>query len=190
MVFPTHFAEGEQEASAAGGPSTALPAKIRDARVAGEPALQRDFGDLPDPVPLQLREYWRLGFEHTSGGVQLKGISRVVFAAPVVTPRRIGRYALELWIGRELIDRVRFDFPLLAGEPPPTAEIRPVGEPVRFAPGAHVSQEVLLPNSDRATRLVLVDRATRTRRELSWPPTPSTESEAPATSFPASNAGR
>jgi len=86
------------------------------------------------------------------------------------TERHVGRFAVELWVGAELIDRVRFDFPLLAADPAPQGRKRPLrGEP-SFGPGAETSRDVLVPVSDRATRAVLVDRLDGRTIPLPWPP--------------------
>jgi hypothetical protein len=83
----------------------------------------------------------------------------------------MGRYAIELWVGRELIDRVRFDFPMLAAEElPSSARRRPLYEAPTLAAGAHVTQRVLVPASPRATRALLVDRGTGETIALPWPP--------------------
>ena len=203
LTFPTDIASGTPQ------PGKAQPVASDDApqpsggsegaKAEGDatgdpregPAVHGDaHGDLPDPTPLLTPEYWRLQFEHRAGVVRLLSGERFRFAEPVATPRQIGRYALELWIGRELIDRVRFDFPLLAGEAPQSGPIRPLHDPVKFAPGAEVVRSVLLPHSERATRLVLIDRATRETQPLPWPPDmPAESSSAPAAS-PAPDAGR
>ena len=48
----------------------------------------------------------------------------------------MGRFALELWIGRELIDRVRFDFPLIAAEETPGVTRRPLHDAPSLVPHA------------------------------------------------------
>ena len=49
----------------------------------------------------------RLYYER--GEVRVLGVAAREFSQPVVTARSMGRYAIELWIGHELVDRVRFD---------------------------------------------------------------------------------
>jgi hypothetical protein len=80
----------------------------------------------------------------------------------------MGRFALELWIGQELIDRVRFDFPLLALEGPKTIARTPLHQPAAFRGKLAVS--VLVPASPRVRRALILDRATGKETELSWPP--------------------
>jgi hypothetical protein len=82
------------------------------------------------------------------------------------TPRAMGRFALELYEGPTLIERVRFDFPGLGA-----------GESVDGGYGAPPSMErnlttrigVVFPATDRGTRLELWDRATNRRWALPWP---------------------
>jgi hypothetical protein len=83
---------------------------------------------------------------------------------PTPTPRAFGRFALELYDGKELVERVRFDFPLL-------------GAGVGFEDGGMFSPRriqsrigVLFPKTQRGTKLVLFDRATETTYPLAWPP--------------------
>jgi hypothetical protein len=82
----------------------------------------------------------------------------------------MGRFAFELWIGRELIDRVRFDFPMTSADPAPSERKRPLDEPPTFSAGADVDRTILVPATPRATRAVLVDRGTQKTTELPWPP--------------------
>jgi hypothetical protein len=163
FVIPHHIAEGKGEGedlpADAGPPPThaALP----------PPPLS---GSAPDPEPLRMAEQWQYTVLYQAGGVSVEGVEKRTLPKPVVTPRRMGRFALELWIGHELIDRVRFDFPLIAAEETPGVTRRPLHDPPSMAPHAVVRMSVLVPASPRATRLVLVDRATQKSQELPWPP--------------------
>jgi hypothetical protein len=107
---------------------------------------------------------------------------------PLTTVRRMGRFALELWIGHELIDRARFDFPLIAGEETPGRTRRPLHDAPSLGSNAIARVSVLIPDSPRATRLVLVDRATGKAQELPWPPdaepSPAAPPDAPAAPKP------
>jgi hypothetical protein len=83
----------------------------------------------------------------------------------------MGRFEAELWIGCELIDRIRFDFPLLAGQAPSkdaVAQHRP-----DFETHGRFVTTVMVPNSERATRLELRDRAEEAEAKsvvaLDWP---------------------
>src|SRR5580704_8796011 len=86
---------------------------------------------------------------------------------PQATPRAMGRFAIELFEGAALLERVRFDFPLLGAleasdggwnsAPSLTQKLR-----TRIG--------VVFPAARRGTRLELVDRATNRRWSLPWPP--------------------
>ena len=80
----------------------------------------------------------------------------------------MGRFAVELYVGRQLLDRVRFDFPLLgadelAGGP------RMWSSPPSFERKLSTQAAVMIPHSERATRAILVDRATGRVWTLPWP---------------------
>ena len=84
------------------------------------------------------------------------------------TPRAMGRFAVELYVGRQLLDRVRFDFPLLgadelAGTP------RRWDSPPSFEQNLSTQAAVMIPHSERATRALLVDRASGRSWVLPWP---------------------
>ena len=135
-----------------------------------EPSEGPPRSDLPDPEPLRTADQWAYTVRYRRGSVTVEGVEPRRLDTPRVTDRRIGRYAIELWIGQELVDRVRFDFPLLAAEPPPGGSRKPIEEPPTLAAGADVAIEVLVPHSPRATRALLVDRATGAVQRLPWPP--------------------
>lgn len=174
VVFPTRFAEGSNP--------TALPVTASDAndasastgdngRTPGAVPKPSRTGTLPDPPPLTMSEHYEYVVVHHRGQISVQSVRRWRSRTPLPTGRAIGRYAIELWIGRELVDRVRFDFPLLAAEPPPrTGPRRPLHEPPSLAAGAVVARRVVVPASPRATRAVLVDRATGVEQPLPWPP--------------------
>jgi hypothetical protein len=97
-------------------------------------------------------------------------VTKKEFDRPIPAERKIGRFAVELWVGNELVERVRFDFPLLAADPAPDGRKHPLRQTPAFGPGAETSREVLVPASDRATRAVLVDRQSGHTTALPWPP--------------------
>jgi hypothetical protein len=179
LVFPAEFAEGEHRAAEGRMPEQAEQrsrsqdggAVDPEASVAERRAAQlRRFGGLPDPPPLTTTSHYEYVVVHDRGKVYVGGVRPKTSPTPLPTARRIGRYAIELWIGKELIDRVRFDFPLLGAEPAPTGPRRPLDEPPSLAAGAIVAKAVIVPASRRATRAVLVDRATGEQQQLPWPP--------------------
>ena len=123
-------------------------------------ALPREAIDRLHVDLQQRRDLDHFAFKGTKG-------KAIHFAA---TARRFGRFAFELWLGRELVDRVRFDFPLLATETPAPASPRPIHDTPRFAPGARVSVMLRVPASERATRASILDRATGEVIDVTWPP--------------------
>jgi hypothetical protein len=87
----------------------------------------------------------------------------------------MGRFALELYDGLALVERVRFDFPLL-GAPDVDSGKDPLGDKIRSRTG------VVFPRVAKGTRLELHDRATGQRWSLPWPPSPPTDASADAPS--------
>ncbi|HVU01013.1 MAG TPA: hypothetical protein VHE30_04645 [Polyangiaceae bacterium] len=166
VTFPAHFAEGHGEPE----PDAGAPAHAATEDLA-KPASD---GTMPDPdPPLSSAVQWDYALHYSKGEVTVTGVTRVVLPSPVVTPRKMGRFAIELTLGRELVERVRFDFPLLAADLPPEGKKHPLKGPPRFAPGADTSAVVRVPESDRATAATLVDRLTGKRTPLAYPPTPT-----------------
>lgn len=134
-----------------------------------------------DPPPLVSSRQWVLTFRYQAGKVQFVGSRPLQLAQPVTTARRIGRYAVELMSGPALVERVRFDFPLLAADELAGQARRPYNDPPRFEVKAVVTHQVVVPDSDRVSRARLVDRATGTTWVLPWPPVvPAAASDAGA----------
>jgi hypothetical protein len=124
-------------------------------------------GYLPDPLPLVTRHQWIVDLGFRAGAVVFGGARRLELAKPTGTSRAMGRFALELYVGKELIDRVRFDFPLLGAD-----DLEGAGRwdsPVTFERHLSTRAAVILPHSERATRAVLVDRGTGNVWALPWP---------------------
>lgn len=165
ITLPARFAEGDtSDEKADAGASDAAVAPPVDAE---SPVVR--YGGPPDPEPLRLNTQWEYEISYIKGDVHVTRVTPRRFAQPVVTARNMGRFAIELWIGSELIDRVRFDFPLLAAEAP-IGKRRPLHDPPTLAAGADAIKKVLVPASPRATRAVLLDRATGRTVPLPWPP--------------------
>jgi len=123
----------------------------------------------PDPEPLTSAAQWEFEIATEDGVASVVSVRAVDLPKPIVTPRRFGRYAIELWIGKELVERVRFDLPLYeAGDP--RAAPKPRFPAPEFEKGANVRVRVQIPRAPRARRAVLVDRATSRIQELPWPP--------------------
>jgi hypothetical protein len=120
----------------------------------------------PDPPPLVERHRWVFDLRWDRGDVWLLDIQPRDLGAPQATPRMMGRFALELFEGPgpALIERVRFDFPMLG---PPEGD---AGSDVpSFSRQLRTRIGVLFPAASRGTRLELVDRATGRRWSLPWP---------------------
>lgn len=201
LVFPVHLAEGKgggadpehlpsvaTEApapkssaaagaapAAAGGTNAPNPSSTAEPLPLAPPAgaTARAFtNDPPDPAPLRQRDQYEYTLRFEDNAIRLVGVRAVRFPQPIVTARRMGRYALELWIGRELIERVRFDFPLLAAVPEGNGTHHSLYETPALTGGPY-TVTVLVPASERARSARLVDRAARRQAELTWPPAPA-----------------
>lgn len=122
----------------------------------------------PDPPAMSEREQWVFDLRWEKGDIYLVQVHKTDMGAPHTTPRVMGRFALELYEGPTLIERVRFDFPMLGGAPEPTdAGFK---APPRFEPGLKTRIGVLFPATKRGTKLELWDRAKDQRWSLPWPP--------------------
>ena len=143
---------------------------VRPDADAGAPSGPPEQGYLPDPIPLSERARWLYEIRYDRGTVHAGVPELECLDHPEPSARRIGRFAFELWIGAALIERIRFDFPLLAAEVPRTGTRRPLHEDPSFAPGARVSVRLQVPASSRATRAQILDRATGQVTPVDWPP--------------------
>jgi hypothetical protein len=138
-----------------------------------------------DPAPMVERSQWVFDLRWDRGDVWLLGVQPLELPAPRETPRVMGRFALELFEGAALIERVRFDFPLLGSFVPVAAERderdggrdrgRDAGRdsrrgPASFSQNLRTRIGVVFPAVSRGTRLELWDRATNRRWSLPWPP--------------------
>jgi hypothetical protein len=178
LVVQHHVAEGKGEGSdqpldTDGGARQPLPPPTPP------PSAPPLSGSAPDPEPLLMAEQWQYQLLFQNGAPSVEKVEKQILKKPISTPRRMGRFALELWIGRELIERVRFDFPLIAAEETPGVTRRPLHDAPSLVPNATARIRVSLPASPRATRLVLVDRATEKVTELPWPPDRSSSGDSP-----------
>jgi hypothetical protein len=115
----------------------------------------------PDPPPLIERAQWVFDLRWDRGEVWLLGVRPLLLPAPQATPRPMGRFALELFEGRTLIERVRFDFPLLA--------VPELDASVSLANKLRTRIGVVFPATKRGTRLELWDRAMNRRWSIAWP---------------------
>ncbi len=126
-----------------------------------------------DPPPLSARRQWRYELIWDRGQIDASSVRGVCLTHASPTQRQLGRFALELWVGKELLERLRFDFPLLGGEVPSAAGEPGRPPPISFGPGARTSAVIQVPHSPRATRAQIVDRASGERVRVAWPPADS-----------------
>jgi len=122
-------------------------------------------GHVPDPAGTASTKHWVFDVPVRQGKPSLGVVRAITLDKPATTARFMGRFAVEFWIGKELIDRVRFDVPLL--DDPTKRKNRRRGSP-EFAVNTRLS--VRLADSSRATSVVLVDRATGEAQHFAWPP--------------------
>ena len=197
IAFPTSLGEGskqpgkeprtprperdaevtESDAPVTGKPSAAPAGATSLTEPAGSTAAPKPETTPPDPEPLRTAAQWEYEIAADDGVLSVASVKRVDLSKPVVSARRMGRYAIELWIGSELVERVRFDLPLLSA---PVVEGRKGAiVPPDLEKGAHVRTRVLVPRSERARRAVLVDRARELTTPLPWPPDRAAPSESP-----------
>lgn len=163
------------DSSAPSGPASSPAATSPSLANAKEPEAEeagsaRPHGDLPDPPALSERAQWFFTVDYDRGTLRVGQPSFKCLDKPEATGRRMGRFAFELWLGHELVERLRFDFPLLATETPRSGPRRPLREVPSFAPGARVSIALRVPASERATTARILDRATGDIVEVPWPP--------------------
>jgi hypothetical protein len=118
----------------------------------------------PDPPPMAERFQWVFDLRWDRGEVYLLEIHKIDMGGPHTTPRMMGRFALELFEGPTVIERVRFDFPMLGAELDGGVRNTP------FEPKLKTRIGVLFPATSRGTKLELWDRAKDTRVALPWPP--------------------
>jgi hypothetical protein len=160
--------------------AAALPALAADKRHTIDASRALDAGPLPgappdlvvtstpaDPTPLVERSQWVFDLRWDRGDVWLIGVNPLELPARQATPRAMGRFALELFEGPALLERVRFDFPLL-GAPEP-GDGGGTSTP-SFTQKLRTRVGVVFPATPRGTRLELLDRATNRRWSLPWPP--------------------
>lgn len=127
------------------------------------PTLAQKNQDPPDPKPLRSRDHYDFVLEFNKGEVRLLSLELVRTKNLHSTPRKMGRFALELWTGEEMIERVRFDFPLLGASDDKKGE-DPLGK------GLTTQTTVRLPAASRARSARVLDRKTRKELSISWPP--------------------
>lgn len=149
---------------AAAALSLAEPTRRAPAPAAPEPPKG---GFPPDPPGNASKKQWVFAVSVKDGKASLPRASSVLVANPTPTVRMMGRFAVEFWVGKELLDRSRFDVPMLDRDP----KDRRRG-PLRGPDFTHVSTRLTVRMADhpRATFVALVDRATGDVQRFAWPP--------------------
>lgn len=145
-----------------------------------------------DPPPSMTRRKWTYDVRLQRGRLSAATPTAVDRGRPVATPRYAGRFAIELFVGSVLLDRVRFNLPLVDGGAWAADEPTSV-----ISKKLNTHKIVEVPDLDRATRAELVDGATGERHRLVWPPvdgppaaSASAVAPAPAPAPSSSAAGR
>jgi hypothetical protein len=142
-------------------------APTEPAKDGGAPPVNRAAKIPPDPPAMNERMQWVFDLRWDRGEVFLVQVHKTDMGGPHPTPRVMGRFALELYEGPTLIERARFDFPMLGA---PEASDGGFHAPARFEPKLKTRIGVLFPATSRGTRLELWDRAEDRRYPLPWPP--------------------
>ena len=115
----------------------------------------------PDPSPLACESVFVLTVKWDKGALSLDKARREKLLVKSVLPRKFGRFAAELYVGPTLLERLRFDIPLLTDDDSTSAA---------YGKGLVTSVDVKIPESDRPTRLEIWDRATDQRWVYPYPP--------------------
>jgi hypothetical protein len=125
-------------------------------------------GFAPDPPTRANRVHWVFDLSARGGKVSIDRVKAVSFDKPAETPRVVGRFALEFYVGRELLDRVRFNVPLMGGEPP-VGNRNNLPKP-RFDQNVTARVQARMADTTRAAYLLLVDRESGDTQKFLWPP--------------------
>jgi len=137
----------------------------------------------PDPPVAASTKHWVFRIEVKSGEVSMGPAHAVTTKSPEGTARNTGRWAIELWSGKELLDRIRFNVPGM-GDNPHLNDKRILKRPRMDLITTHF--DVSITDNPRTTTAKLVDRATGLETDIPWPPDAPPETSADA----GSDAGR
>lgn len=125
-------------------------------------------GYAPDPAGRADRKQWVLDISHKRGQNTITRVRPVTLEQPASSARVMGRYAVELYVGKELLDRVRFNVPLTGDGPPERSHRRVFSRPT--FENVSTRLRVQITDQPRAAYMVLVDRATGDSQRFWWPP--------------------
>jgi hypothetical protein len=121
----------------------------------------------PDPPPKANTKQWVFEIIVKQGVPSIGKLTPVTLKKAEGTPRVMGRYALEFYVGNEILDRLRFNVPL-GGDGPREGDDQPGRKRPKFR--ANTKFFVRMAENTRATRLRFVDRATAETTVFFWPP--------------------
>ncbi len=130
------------------------------------PSVPRE-GFAPDPPLHAAEKQWVFEVRYDKGVRSVVSARSAMAKKPIATARSMGRFALEFRVGKELLDRIRFDVPLLGDD-----ERERGAKGLRRPTFALVTTKLKVQMADhpRATTLTFVDRATATSQVYFWPP--------------------
>jgi hypothetical protein len=126
-------------------------------------------GRAPDPPGQASRKQWVFDVRYHGRVAEIGGVKAVTVDKPQSTPRLMGRFAIELYVGPELLDRARFNVPLTA-DPPEPDDRRPNRHPTFGDVTTHLA--ITMADNPRAAYAIVVDRATGAEQRYWWPPEP------------------
>lgn len=121
----------------------------------------------PDPQPVASTKQWVFEIRSKDSVPSIVKVSEITVDKPTATARVMGRFALEFYVGTELLDRIRFDIPL-AGDVPRDED----QQPGKKRPQWKVNTKLFARMADhsRTSLCRLVDRATGDVQVFLWPP--------------------
>ena len=125
-------------------------------------------GHAPDPAGRADRKQWVFDISHKRGKNTITRVRPVTLEQPASSARVMGRYAVELYVGKQLLDRVRFNVPLTGDGPPERSHRRVFARPT--FENVSTRLRVQITDQPRAAYMVLVDRATGDSQRFWWPP--------------------
>jgi hypothetical protein len=126
-------------------------------------------GFAPDPPGNASKKQWIFEVAYRGGKASITRVGSALLERPTTTARVMGRFAIELWVGKELLDRVRFDVPLLDDDSSMHRK-GPLSGP-RFS-NVSTRLKARMVDHPRATYMVLLDRSTGDAQRFWWPPEP------------------
>lgn len=128
----------------------------------------KPVGRAPDPPVRAATAQWVFDLAYTNRRLTIKRVAPATVKVARGTARMMGRFALELYVGRELLDRLRFNVPLTADPPDPTRRRRTFARPT--FEDVTTRLRLSMAHSPRAAWLAVVDRATGEEQRFWWPP--------------------